>query len=800
MSKEMHDRILRIVGSSQKKRMEQKELQNALNLSGSAAMIEFDKTLWQMEKDLEIFRNKQNELMTRDQMGLFEGVIRIRRNGAGSIERNENETLKVDEFSQLDAMDGDTVLVQREGVSGYGKVVKILKRAKSFLLGTYAGKGPSLKLVLDDPVLEAWPRKVTKNASYKPVEGLKVKLNIVQHGKPLQLNVAEVLGHKDDPGVDILSILLDKGIEPDFPAEVLDQLDTVPEYVSAADLDGRRDLRDENFITIDGDDSKDFDDAVSVTKEDGGWFLQVSIADVSHYVTANSPLDNEAYQRGCSVYAVDTVVPMLPHELSNGICSLNPDVDRLTITCAMHVTGKGEIREYDIFPSVIHSKARMTYHNVNLILDGDEALKEEYSCLGSLFNDLADCADAIRQARKAKGAIDFDTRESQIICDEEGKAVDVYEKVRGHAERMIEDCMIAANVTVAAHLKWQDIPAVYRVHEQPAIKKMREFSRMSELMGRKFIVGQNDVYANEIQRYLDLVRDTEEYPVLSMMLLRCMKKARYDEVCLGHFGLGEEEYLHFTSPIRRYPDLVVHRMLRKYCFESCTDSKERLNDMKFVQAASEQSSIRERMSVDAEYAASDMKKAEYMMRHIGDRYEGIISSVTAFGMYVQLPNTVEGMVRAADIKDDYYEYDRDRMVLVGQNTGKMYRPGMKVIIEVTGADKDTAKIDFALRDRLEKPARSFERRDRFQKGRSSGPKDFSRRGSYGKDARRGRENRFEHKPAGSNRSEGRRVRSADVMEGKTGERNGRNRPQSSGPRRRSFAPGGHARRGNGKDR
>ena len=402
-------------------------------------------------------------------------------------------------------------------------------------------------------------------------------------------------------------------IVAEFPEEVMEQVHTIPQEVPADDLKGRTDLSNEITVTIDGDDSKDFDDAVAVKKNEKGWVLKVSIADVSHYVTWNSPLDLEARKRGCSTYVTDRVVPMLPHELSNGICSLNPHVIRLTLTAEMQISRDGKVKDYKIYPSFIRSTERMTYNNVNQILDGDAEMQKKYAHLGTLFTDLANCADVIRRERRSKGAIDFASSEAEIKVDEKGHPISIEPKHHGHAEEIIEDCMIAANVTVANFLKWQEIPAIYRIHEEPTAKRIKNFVNMSEQMGHKLVVGKSEIYPNELQRYLDSVSDTDEYTVLSMMLLRCMQKARYDSHCIGHFGLAEDEYLHFTSPIRRYPDLVVHRMLRKYSFEQCTDLEERKNDEQLCQEYADQSSVRERESSDAEFDCDDMKKAEYML-------------------------------------------------------------------------------------------------------------------------------------------------------------------------------------------
>lgn len=387
---------------------------------------------------------------------------------------------------------------------------------------------------------------------------------------------------------------------------------------------------------------------------------------------------------------------MIPHELSNGICSLNPHVIRLTLTCEMKITHEGDVSDYKIYPSYIRSTERMTYNNVNKILDGDRKVIAEYEHLGNIFCDLRDCADAIRRHRVAKGAIAFNSSESEIKVDRNGHPYYVGPKHSGHAEEMIEDCMIAANVCVANFMKWQEIPSVYRIHEEPSEKRLSDFVRTSELLGHKLVLPKNHVRPLQIQQYLESVEDTDAYPVLSMLLLRCMQRAKYDNRCIGHFGLAEEEYLHFTSPIRRYPDLEVHRMLRKYSFEGCLDPNERAKDEERTAEYAEQSSIRERLSSDAEFACDDMKKAEYMLDHIGMISEGIVTGVQSYGMYVELPSTVEGLVRISAMGDDYFVYDQAKMQLTASGSRKSYRVGMKVTVMCIGADKGQGNVDFAL--------------------------------------------------------------------------------------------------------
>ena len=714
----LKQRLLEYIENHSKKNRKVDDILSALGMTSSSDFVKVSQALSELEKELLLFRADDNQYLTQKQAGVVTGRISINRSGLGFVDREDKESIKIDPTDQNTALDGDIVLVRCKPWETYGQVLKVIERAKDFMIGTFLPRGKRLKFIPDDEKLQDKLLTVKYDQNFLPVEGMKVLCRIQKYGTAIVVYVERVIGYKDDPGVDILAILLDHDIDPQFPETVMEEVKTIPQEIQESDKKERVDLTNETIVTIDGDDSKDFDDAVSVTPVENGWVLKVSIADVSHYVTENSALDEEAFARGCSTYVTDRVVPMLPHELSNGICSLNPYVERLTITCQMNVSHSGKIEEYSIYPSVIRSTERMTYANVNRILDGDEKLQEEYKHLGNLFFDLRDCADAIRASRTAKGAIDFDGTESVVEVDENGHPIDVHARITGHAERIIEDCMIAANVSVANYMKWLDVPSIYRIHESPTAKKMKEFVRISEGMGHKLVLGKTAIYPNELQRYLASVHDIPEYPVLSTMLLRCMQKARYDASCVGHFGLAEDEYLHFTSPIRRYPDLIVHRMLRKYCFQANDNLEQRAIDLEKCKEQAEHASIRERNSQDAEYACEDMKIAEYMHERIGKTYAGIISSITNFGMYVKLENTVEGMIRVADLDDDYYEFNKDRFELVGQRGKKTYRIGMPIKVTVAGASKEAGTVDFEI---AKKPSRFASERTRFSNDRGSNP-------------------------------------------------------------------------------
>ena len=698
----MKQKILTLVGNERKNTLNRSAIASRLGVEKSADFIVFDKAMDELEESWQLVRNKKNMYQTRSQAGFIEAVIHISRKGSGYVDLDDG-TVLIPAEEQNHAMDRDIVLFKPYD-GGTGTVLQVLKHARTHVTGTYVRAGSTLRCIPDDDRIRNGRYLVMNEKSLSPAEGSRVLLRIESYDEPLKLRPERIIGHADDPGMDILSLLLDSGVDPEFSEKAVQEAQQIPQEVLPEELAGRRDLRGILTITMDGAGSKDFDDAVAVSRTDAGWELLVSIADVSHYVTPGSALDREAYERGFSVYVTDRVVPMLPHALSNGICSLNPQVDRLTLTCAMQVSVEGKITSAEIFPSVIHSDERMTYEDVNRIYSGDETMRTKYRHLLVMLDDLRACADAVRADRTMRGAIDFDTEEAEIIVDENGHPTEVRARVRGVAERAIEDCMIAANVSVARFMHANAIPCVYRIHEEPQLRKLRAFEQLSFRLGCRFIRPRgSSVRPKDLQAFLESCREEPQYEVLSRSLLRCMQKARYDSVCAGHFGIAEEEYLHFTSPIRRYPDLIVHRMLRKYAFDKNSTEKDRAADEAAVQEIAAQASMRERISADAEWAVTDMKKAEYMADHIGQQYEGIISSVTGFGFYVLLANTVEGLVRVQSLSDDYYRYDEEEGSLVGRSRGNTYRLGQKVRVRVVAADKNTRTIDFELVQSGKKP-------------------------------------------------------------------------------------------------
>ncbi len=697
MSDELKKRILNEVSSAGRCVLARPQLRTRLGLETSAEIAEFDRTIDEMEENLEIFRGSRNGYMTPEQAGVVIGVININRKGVGYVDRDNQPSIVINPARLNGALDGDTVMTKPSdysyGDAYNGSVLKVIKRAKSTLVGTYIDTPYGPKFWPDDEKFRGFRVTMKEPEGFTPIAGMKAVAYIDKYDNPLELTLIRVIGYKDDPGMDLLSLLLEHGIDPEYPQAVNEQAEAIPQTVSDEEKEGRVDLTGDLTITIDGDDSKDFDDAVYCYKDGDGWILKVSIADVTHYVTENSPLDEEARKRGTSSYVIDKVVGMLPHLLSNGICSLNPHVIRLTNTCEMKIDRGGHVTEYRVYPSFIRSAERVTYNNVNKILDGDPEVSEKYSHLLDMLFDLRDCADAIRAKRVAGGAIDFETEESVFTLDEKGKPIDVRPADRGHGERIIEDCMIAANVSVANLMHQNDFPCVYRIHAEPSEKKLTNYCKVAYMLGHPapFKIG---VTPKEIQNYLSTIEGTDEYPVLSFQILRSMSKAVYDSHCRGHFGLAEDEYLHFTSPIRRYPDLIVHRMLRRYYYEE--DFTRRNSDEEHMREYAELSSERERAADEAEYQCEDMKKAEYMSAHIGEKFEGLITSVKSFGFYVTLPNTVEGLVRVESLYDGYYRYDEGRMALINEKTHMSYRAGDTISVQVVSASKEARSVEFGV--------------------------------------------------------------------------------------------------------
>lgn len=578
-------------------------------------------------------------------------------------------------------------------------VVRILEHGTKQLVGTYE-QSQNFGFVIPDNGKIGSDVFVPAERSKGAVTGAKVVVELTSYGdekhKP-EGRVVEILGHINDPGVDIMSIVRGYGLPTEFGEKVLNQAERVPDEVSEADRAGRMDLRDLQMVTIDGEDAKDLDDAVSLCQdEEGLYHLGVHIADVSNYVQENSALDWEALERGTSVYLVDRVIPMLPHRLSNGICSLNQGVDRLALSCLMTIDGKGEVTDYQIAETVIRVDRRMSYTCVRQILeDHDEEQLREYEDLVPMFGQMERLAAILRERRHKRGSIDFDFAESRIILDKDGHPVDIRPYERNVATRMIEDFMLVANETVAQHFFWMELPFVYRTHEKPDADRIRRLATFIRNFGYRIKLTGEEIHPKELQKLIDRIADTKEEMMISRLTLRSMKQAKYTVECTGHFGLACRQYCHFTSPIRRYPDLQIHRIIKEQLRGRLTEERIRHYEEKLPEVAKHASKM-ERRAAEAERETDKLKKAAYMEDHIGEVYEGVISGITQWGLYVELPNTVEGLVHVSTLPGDYFYYDEDACEMVGKESGIVYKLGQRLTVQVKGADRLARSVDFML--------------------------------------------------------------------------------------------------------
>lgn len=684
-----------------------KELEEAFGIADTGAFKELVRTLNALEASGEIIRTRANRYGVPEKMNLVRGRLQNHPKGFGFVipETPEMEDVYVHANDMNGALHGDTVLVRVEKEAGgnrlEGRIIRIVERGIKQVVGTFKDE-THYAFVIPDEKRIGKDIFIPKDAYNGAVDGHKVVVDVVRYPEG-RVNpegvVVEILGHKNDPGVDILSIIRKFGLPEAFPDDVLAEAEAAPDEISEEEIKGRRDLRDRPMVTIDGADAKDLDDAVSLeTLPNGNVRLGVHIADVSYYVKEKSALDNEAYRRGTSVYLVDRVIPMLPHRLSNGICSLNPKVDRLTISCDMEMDKDAKVVKYDIFLSVIRTNERMTYADVRSILeDKDEALMEKYSELVPMFQEMEKLARKRREQRMKRGAIDFDFREAKIYVNEEGTPTDIGFRTRSIAEQIIEEFMLAANETVAEHFHWMKQPFMYRVHEDPNAEKLMAFMEFVTNFGYSIRGKGNSVHPRALQQLLEEVKGKPEEIIISTVMLRSMKQARYDAESLGHFGLSTEFYTHFTSPIRRYPDLIVHRRIRDWIEQGERLSEKRLAYWtEHMPLIAEHASQRERLAVDAERETDDLKKAEFMLERVGEEFEGVISSVTSFGIFVELPNTIEGLVHVSYLTDDYYHYHEKMYALIGERTGKQFRIGDVVQVRVANVNVDERTIDFEI--------------------------------------------------------------------------------------------------------
>lgn len=717
MTNNIKETILNFMSESKKQTFSLEQIAEGLKFQKSKDFKLLVQTIAQMEREGSILFNQKGKIKLNKQEKFMEGLFRANDRGFGfvSIEGEEDDIFIPKDFTNF-ALEGDKVKIEilkqgspMEDQAAEGKVVEVIERNTTQIVGIFTlysdadiQKSELYGVVIPKDKKLSRYRLFVANEGIKPEDGSVVVAEVTfypdsEHTNSFEGIVKQVIGHKNDPGMDILSIVLQHGIPTKFEESTLKEAESLPDVVLDSELEGRVDLRNETIVTIDGEEAKDLDDAVRVEKLDNGnYFLGVYIADVSHYVRENSPLDMEASDRATSVYLTDRVIPMLPRKLSNGICSLNPNVDRLVMACEMEINGEGQVISHDIFEAVIHSTARMTYTAVNEILEksNEETLKE-YQALIPYFENMAELHDILETMRKNRGAISFEDREAKIIVDDAGHPIDIELRERKVAERLIESFMLAANETVARHYTKLKLPFIYRIHEHPKEEKVQRFFEFVTNFGILVRGKKDDVSPKELQKVLDKIAGKPEEPVVSMMLLRSMQQARYSEDPVGHYGLAAEDYTHFTSPIRRYPDLIVHRLIKSYMAKPIKDEVKSKWDEVLPDIA-DHSSKMERRAVEAERDTDNMKKAEFMVDKVDQEFDGIITSITKFGMFVELPNTIEGLIHVSQLKNDYFHFVETHLALVGERTGTIYKIGQAVKIKVTKADVDTREIDFEL--------------------------------------------------------------------------------------------------------
>ena len=697
----MQDKILNIL-KSEDKAFTAFELKDILGLDTTEEIENMFSVLNKLEGDLFIYHTNKDKYMAFEYSHLKKGKISVSEKGFGFVLMEDEDDIHVDNKHLNGAVDGDLVIVEiinkNTGAKKEGRVLRIARRNYGPLVGEYFYNDGAPTIIVND---KKFKQKVvlTKESTKNVVDGHIVVANVLKEldRNTVLAEITNIIGHKNDVGVDVEAIVYKHMFSPKFSDEVLDELKDIPEEVKPEDKIGRKDLTNDVIFTIDGDDTKDIDDAISIKKlENGNYELGVHIADVSYYVKPGTKLYDEAYERGTSVYLVDRVIPMLPHKLSNGICSLNPKVERLAQSCVMEIDNKGNVVSHEIFESVIKSRIQMTYKKVNKWLD-EGVIEEGYEPFTNDLTLMKELADILRKNREVRGAIDFDTDEAKIIADETGKPIDVILRERASGEKMIEDFMIVANETVASHVFYMELPFVYRVHGTPKEEKINDFLDFVSSLGYKITGKVNIKYPSSIQHILDQLKDKKEYKILSTLMLRAMQKAVYQPDNIGHFGLASKIYTHFTSPIRRFPDTTVHRLLRTYLYEN-DQSKKTVDYFKeYLPVLTEHASMKEKDAIECEREVEDMKMAEYMMDHVGEEFAGMISGVTSFGLFVELPNMIEGLVHISDIPGDYYNYDEKSMLLIGQKHKKRYKIGDEITVICKSASKEESFIDFEVK-------------------------------------------------------------------------------------------------------
>lgn len=697
----MKDKILNVL-KKQDKAFTAFELKDILGFDTTEEIKKMFSVLNELEGNLEVYHTNKDKYMAFEYSHLKKGKISVSEKGFGFIIMEDEEDIHVDAKHLNGAVDGDMVIAEitnkNTGAKKEGRVLRIASRNYGPLVGEYIYNDGKPTIKVNDRKFKQ-TIVLTKESTKNAVEGHIVVANVIKElgNNAVLAEITTIIGHKNDVGVDIEALVYKHMFSPKFPDEVLEELNDIPDEVRSEDKVGRKDLTGEVIFTIDGDDTKDIDDAISIKRLDNGNYeLGVHIADVSYYVKPGTKLYDEAYERGTSVYLVDRVIPMLPHKLSNGICSLNPNVERLAQSCVMEIDNKGNVVSHEIFESVIKSRIQMTYKKVNKWLD-EGIVENGYEPYTEKLIIMKELADILRHNREARGAIDFETDEAKIIADETGKPVDVILRERASGEMMIEDFMIVANETVASHVFYMELPFVYRVHGTPKEEKVNDFLDFVSSLGYKITGKINIQYPSSIQNILDQLKDKKEYKILSSLMLRAMQKAVYQPENIGHFGLASKIYTHFTSPIRRFPDTTVHRLLRTYLYENDQSKKTLDYFREYLPVLTEHASLKERDAIECEREVEDMKMAEYMMDHVGEEFTGMISGVTSFGLFVQIPNMIEGLVHISDISGDYYNYDERTMSLIGQKSKKRYRIGDEITVVVKSASKEESFIDFEIK-------------------------------------------------------------------------------------------------------
>ena len=686
--------------------LNEEELANAFAVDTVEGLIQLKSLLKELESDGTLVLSRKNRYGRPAQFNLLLGKISRHPKGFGFLVQDhpEADDIFIPASELNGAMNGDRVIVRikREATAksrAEGEVIRILQRKVQQLVGTFESSRHFGFVMPDDKRFGSdifIPKEHFNGARHN----MKVLVEITQwpeKNRSAEGKVLQVIGKKDAPGVDILSIIMGHDLPQAFSAEALLQAEELPEVIPAAEIKRRQDLRDVLMITIDGDDAKDLDDAVSVqVLANGNFLLGVHIADVGHYVTEGSALDCDALERATSVYLIDRVIPMLPQKLSNGICSLNVGEDRLAMTCMMEINAQGVVISHDIMESVIHVNYRMTYQNVTKILaEQDAALCEKYAEILPMLQQMEHLQHILERKRKIRGAIEFHAPESKVILDKKGHPIRIEWREQGVADKIIEEFMLCANETVAEHYFWMEVPFLYRVHEEPKTEDVMDVNKFLQAFGYSMKGSGNNIHSKAYQKVVEVVAGKPEEMMINTVMLRSMQHARYDTEALGHFGLAAQYYSHFTSPIRRYPDLAIHRVIKELLHCGNRLDEKRLATLKGkMQHYAEQSSAREKIAEEAERESVELKKIEYMKPYVGENFQGKISGVTNFGIFVQLDNSVEGLVHISTLVDDFYQFQQESYSLIGEYTRKVYRLGQDISVRLTRASVEDRQIDF----------------------------------------------------------------------------------------------------------